>query len=69
MGELAQEDASRVRDSFIEYFQKSKSGVRENFEEMDFENADKRTQMEQNIINMEMKYDSLINELRNMSFE
>ena len=41
----------------------------ENFDEMDFDNADKKTEMEKSIVNMENRYDTLINQLSNMSFE
>ena len=69
MGQLSQGDAISFRDELVDYFTKCKSDVRENFEEMDFENADKRTMVEEYISNMEGKYDSLISELNNMSFE
>jgi len=69
MGQLSSGDASGFRNELVAYFRECKSQVRENFNEMDFENADKRTKMEEHIANMETKYDSLINSLNNMSFE
>ena len=69
MGQLSAGDAANYREKLANYLRKCKSQVRENFEEMDFENADKRTKMEEYISNMEMKYDSLISELNGMCFE
>ena len=69
MGQLSQSDASSFRNTLVSYFESCKADVRENFEEMDFENADKRTKMEEYISNIEMKYDSLISELNGMCFE
>ncbi|CBK73064.1 hypothetical protein CIY_00740 [Butyrivibrio fibrisolvens 16/4] len=69
MGQLSAGDAASYREKLANYLKKCKSQVRENFNEMDFENADKRTQMETHIVSMENKYDSIINELNNMSFE
>ena len=69
MGQLSKSDARSFRDDLVSYFGKCKKDVRENFTEMDFENADKRTKMEEYISNMEKKYDGLIKELNDMSFE
>ena len=69
MGQLSAGDAANYREKLANYLRKCKSQVRENFEEMDFENADKRTTMEGYVINMENKYDSIISELNSMSFE
>jgi hypothetical protein len=69
MGQLSQSDASSFRNELVSYLGRCKKDVRENFTEMDFENADKRKSMETHIANMERKYDSLISELNNMSFE
>ena len=69
MGQLSKSDASSFRDDLVSYFGKCTKDVRENFTEMDFENADKRTKMEEYISNMEKKYDGLIKELNDMSFE
>ena len=69
MGQLSQSDANSFRNELVSYLGRCKKDVRENFTEMDFENADKRTKMEEHISNMEKKYDGLINELNSMSFE
>ena len=69
MGQLSQADASSFRNELVTYFTGLKSDVRENFNEMDFENADKRTQMGVYISNMESKFDDLIRDLNNLSFE
>ncbi|WP_458459684.1 hypothetical protein [Pseudobutyrivibrio sp.] len=69
MGQLSQSDANSFRNELVSYLERCKKDVRENFTEMDFENADKRKQMETHISNMERKYSGLINELNGMSFE
>lgn len=46
-----------------------KKDVREDFEEMDFENAQERTMMESCIESMEDVYDGLVRMLEGMSFE
>lgn len=69
MGQLSSSDAESFKYDLISYFRRCKADVRENFDEMDFDNADKKTEMEKSIVNMENRYDSLINQLSNMSFE
>ena len=69
MGQLSKGDAESYQNDLAEYLGECRSQVRENFNEMDFENADKRTQMEKYIEKMEKKYDSLISDLKSLSFE
>lgn len=68
MGELSKQDAERKRDSYKEHFRRMKSRVREDFEEMDFENADQRNHMEGHVSSIESIIDGLIKELDAMTF-
>lgn len=69
MGELSKADAERKRSNYISKITKIKRNVREDFEEMDFENANERTMMENCIEGMESIYNSLIGMLAGMNFE
>ena len=69
MGELSKKDAEAKRDMYVENLTTQKGDIREDFEEMDFENADQRDVMESYIEAIELEYDSLITTLTNMSFE
>lgn len=69
MGELSKSDAEAKRNRYTETLKKIKKNVREDFEEMDFENAFQRRKMEKTIAKMEKKYDECIKLLADMSFE
>ena len=69
MGEMSKADAERKRKSFRSKIEEAKKQVRENFEEMDFENAKERTEMEGYIQEMEREFGSLLGELDAMTFE
>lgn len=69
MGELSKADAEKKRNKYISQITKIKGYVREDFEEMDFENAQERTMMENCIESMESIYNSMIGMLAGMNFE
>lgn len=69
MGELSKKDAEKKRDDYVDDLAKLKEDIREDFEEMDFVNADQRDAMETYIEDIESEYDALITMLNNMSFE
>ena len=69
MGELSKSDAESKKSMYIESLKKLKKEVREDFTEMDFENADQRTEMEKQIEIMERAYDDGVKLLESMSFE
>ncbi len=69
MGELSRSDAEKRRDNYVSDLEKLKKYVREDFEEMDFENADQRDVMEGYIESIEAEFASLISTLNNMTFE
>ena len=69
MGELSKKDAEKKRDDYVDDLAKLKEDIREDFEEMDFVNADQRDVMETYIEDIESEYDALITMLNNMSFE
>ena len=68
MGELSKQDAERKRDSYKDHFRRMKSRVQEDFEEMDFENADQRNHMESHVNGIVDIIDGLIKELDGMTF-
>lgn len=69
MGELSKADAEAKKQKYISIISDVKSDVREDFEEMDFENAVERTNMEAYIKSMEEEYDGLLRTLEGMRFE
>ena len=69
MGELSKADAEKRRSRYISRIQDVKSKVREDFEEMDFENAKERTEMEKWIESMEEEYEGMIQRLNGLSFK
>lgn len=69
MGELSRSDAEAKRSRYSETLKRIKKNVREDFREMDFENAFQRKKMEKTIEKMEKKYDECIQLLERMSFE
>ena len=69
MGELSRSDAEAKRSRYSETLKRIKKNVREDFGEMDFENAFQRKKMEKTIEKMEKKYDECIQLLERMSFE
>lgn len=69
MGELSKSDAEYKRSRYIERLNDLKGDIREDFEEMDFENADQRDVMEGYIELIEAEYESLISLLDNLTFE
>ncbi len=68
-GELSKSDAESKKSSYIESLKNLKKEVREDFTEMDFENADQRTEVEKQIEIMESAYDDGVKLLESMSFE
>ena len=68
MGEMSKADAERKRNSFRSKIEEAKKQVRENFDEMDFENARERTVMEGYIQEMEGEFAALIGTLDGMTF-
>lgn len=69
MGELSRADAVTKRDSYVQVFESLKSYVETQFADMDFENADKRTEMYECIEKIQRDCDNRINELQGMTFE
>ena len=69
MGELSKSDAESKKSMYVESLKKLKKEVREDFTEMDFENADQRTEVEKQIEIMERAYDDGVKLLESMSFE
>ena len=65
MGELSKSDAESKKSSYIE----SLKNLKKDFTEMDFENADQRTEVEKQIEIMESAYDDGVKLLESMSFE
>ena len=68
MGELSKSDAESKKSMYIESLKNLKKEVREDFTEMDFENADQRTEVEKQIEIMESAYDDGVKLLESMSF-
>ena len=69
MGELSKSDAESKKSSYIESLKNLKKEVREDFTEMDFENAGRMWRMEKQIEIMERAYDDGVKLLESMSFE
>ena len=69
MGELSKRDAEKKREAYMNHLSKLKGYIREDFEEMDFENADQRDVMEGYIESIEKEYDLLVSTLEGMTFE
>ena len=69
MGELSKSDAERKRDDYVDRLTEIKGDIREDFEEMDFVNADQRDAMEAYIEDIESEYNTLITTLTDMTFE
>lgn len=69
MGELSSWDAESKKNYYRRILEKAKKNVRENFEEMDFENANKRSDMENIIEEIEEACQAKMNELDGMGFE
>lgn len=68
MGELSKRDAEAKRADYISKLTQLKAYARENFTEMDFENADQRDVIEGHIEEIEGYFDGLISSLENMQF-
>lgn len=68
MGELSKSDAEVKRSKYISILTKQKEYVREDFEEMDFENAVQRDIMEGYIEEIEKEFGILLTTLQNMQF-
>lgn len=68
MGELSKRDAEEKRENYISKLRQLKTYVREDFTEMDFENADQRDVIEGHIEEIEGYFDGLISSLENMQF-
>ena len=69
MGELAQEDAIYLREQYRKYYEQAKEDISMNFTDMDFENADKRDDMEMEIQRINRLCDECIGELDRMEFQ
>lgn len=68
MGQLSKRDAERKRDDYISKLTEVKKNIREDFEEMDFENAVQRNIVEGYIESIETEFGSFISTLQGMSF-
>lgn len=68
MGELSNQDADIKRENYIDSLRRMKQAVRENFDDMDFENANKRNELENLIISIEDSIQRRISTLNSMRF-
>lgn len=69
MGELGRNDAEMKREKYLKKLEKTGRYVREDFEEMDFENARERDRMEEHVERIEEKLSLLARALGEMEFE
>ena len=68
MGELSNHDADIKRENYIDSLRRMKQAVRENFDDMDFENANKRNEVENIMISIEDSIQRRISTLNSMRF-
>lgn len=69
MGELSRADACAKRDRYKQIFTEIKTMAEKEFSDMDFENADKRTEMKEHIDAIKSECDARMAELDGFSFE
>ena len=69
MGELSRVDAIACRDYMVSVYQETKQSARQNFDDMDFENADKRVEVEGYIEDIVAECDRQIQMLYGLMFE
>lgn len=69
MGELSRTDACAKRDRYKQVFTEIMETADKEFSDMDFENADKRTQIEMHIMAIKIQCGKKIKELDSLSFE
>ena len=68
MGELSNHYADIKRENYIDSLRRMKQAVRENFDDMDFENANKRNEVENIMISIEDSIQRRISTLNSMRF-
>lgn len=69
MAELSAKDAYAKKAYFEQKLYDVKAQIRNNFNEMDFANADKRDEMERCVEAMEQACDGLLGQLSGMTFQ
>lgn len=69
MGETNKGHAEMTRGLYRQVYEEILTGVRKNFEDMDFENADKRADMEKLVQDIEDRCHAQMNTLDAMEFE
>lgn len=69
MGELSGRDAEKKKGSYQKTLNKAMSKVEKNFKDMDFENADKRNEMEEAMEEIRRVYNASINYIDSLNFE
>lgn len=69
MGELSRADACAKREKYKQIFTEIMKMADKEFSDMDFENADKRTEIQEHIEKIKSECDVRIKELDSFSFE
>ena len=69
MGELSKSDAESRKTKYIKVLNDVSSKVEKHFTDMDFENADKRTKMEESVSEIKRICNNAISQLNGMSFQ
>ena len=69
MGELSSAGANRKRASFVQVYENISKKVEDEFKDMDFENADKRTTVHEIVGVIQSECDKQINYLNGLTFE
>lgn len=69
MGELSRADACAKREKYKQVFTEIMEMAEKEFSDMDFENADKRTEVEMHIMAIKIQCGKKIKELDGLSFE
>lgn len=69
MGELSRADACAKREKYKQVFVDIMEIADKEFSDMDFENADKRTEIEMHIMAIKIQCGKRIKELDSLSFE
>lgn len=69
MGELSRADACAKREKYKQVFTEIMEMADKEFSDMDFENADKRTEIEMHIMAIKIQCSKKIKELDSFSFE
>ena len=68
MGELYASEANAIRSSYISTYRSIKEKVNRNFQDMDFENAQQRDDMEEIVTKIKEVCDNCCDELSGMEF-